>query len=115
MDWIYVAQDRDKWRALVETVMDLRVFCKCCETFEQLSDCQDLVSQLEFTPRTFVQLRTAAEWSDHVTRSTYRNYLLKGNSWIHVPQQITISRMICDRFLNLFGAGQLICVTPGLQ
>jgi len=25
MDWIHLAQDRDKWRALVITVMNLRV------------------------------------------------------------------------------------------
>jgi hypothetical protein len=25
MDWIYVAQDRDQWRALVNMVMNLRV------------------------------------------------------------------------------------------
>jgi hypothetical protein len=25
VDWIYVAQDRDQWRALVNIVMDLRV------------------------------------------------------------------------------------------
>ena len=25
MDWIHLAQDRDKWRALVDTVMNLRV------------------------------------------------------------------------------------------
>jgi len=25
MDWIDVAQDRDRWRALVNTVMNLRV------------------------------------------------------------------------------------------
>jgi len=25
MDWIHLAQDRDKWRAVVDTVMDLRV------------------------------------------------------------------------------------------
>jgi hypothetical protein len=25
MDWIYLAQDRDKWRALVNTVMNLLV------------------------------------------------------------------------------------------
>jgi hypothetical protein len=25
MDWIHLAQDRDRWRALVKTVMNLRV------------------------------------------------------------------------------------------
>jgi hypothetical protein len=25
LDWIYLAQDRDRWRALVKTVMSLRV------------------------------------------------------------------------------------------
>jgi hypothetical protein len=25
VDWIYLAQDRDRWRALVNTVMSLRV------------------------------------------------------------------------------------------
>jgi hypothetical protein len=25
MDWIYLAQDKDKWRALVNKIMNLRV------------------------------------------------------------------------------------------
>jgi hypothetical protein len=25
MDWIYLAQDRDQWRALMKTIMNLRV------------------------------------------------------------------------------------------
>jgi hypothetical protein len=33
MDWIYVAQDRDQWRALVNTVMNLRSV-KCWEVLE---------------------------------------------------------------------------------
>jgi len=32
MDWIDVAQDRDRWRAFVSAVMKLRV-CKKCEEF----------------------------------------------------------------------------------
>jgi hypothetical protein len=34
MDWIDLAQDRDKWMALVNTVMNLRVQKKCWEILE---------------------------------------------------------------------------------
>jgi hypothetical protein len=30
-DWIYTAQDRDQWRALVNTAMNLTGSIKCCE------------------------------------------------------------------------------------
>jgi hypothetical protein len=31
VDWIYLAQDRDQWRALVNTVMNLKSFIKYWE------------------------------------------------------------------------------------
>jgi hypothetical protein len=40
MDWIDVAQDRDQWKALVNTVMNLRVFVKCLEVLEWLHNWQ---------------------------------------------------------------------------
>jgi hypothetical protein len=34
VNWIDVAQDRDQWRSLVKTVMNLRVSIKCWEILE---------------------------------------------------------------------------------
>jgi hypothetical protein len=38
MDWIDLAQDMGLWRALVSTVMNLRVSIKCYKILEWLSD-----------------------------------------------------------------------------
>jgi hypothetical protein len=38
MDWIDLPQDRDQWKALVNTVMKLRGSIKCWEILEWLSD-----------------------------------------------------------------------------
>jgi hypothetical protein len=38
MDWIDLAQDRDQWRALVNTAMNLRGPIKCWEILEWLYD-----------------------------------------------------------------------------
>jgi hypothetical protein len=34
VDWIGLAKDRNRWRAVVNSVLNLRVFMKCWETIE---------------------------------------------------------------------------------
>jgi hypothetical protein len=38
MAWIDLAQDRGQWRAILDTVMNFRVYIKYWEIPEQLSD-----------------------------------------------------------------------------
>jgi len=42
VDWMKVAQDEYKWRAFVNTVMNLRDNIKCDEFLEQLSELSHL-------------------------------------------------------------------------
>jgi hypothetical protein len=49
VDWIYMAQDRDRWRALVNAVMNLRISIKGGEFLDLLASqdvlcCMELVS-----------------------------------------------------------------------
>jgi hypothetical protein len=38
VDWIGLAQDRDRWRALANSVLNLPGSIKCCETIEYLNN-----------------------------------------------------------------------------
>jgi hypothetical protein len=38
-EWIHLAQDRDKWQAVVKTIMNLRGSIKCGVFLEQLTNC----------------------------------------------------------------------------
>jgi hypothetical protein len=39
MDWVDLAQDRDRWQALVNVVMNLLRSVKCGDFLEQLRTC----------------------------------------------------------------------------
>jgi len=48
MDWIEVAQSRNRWRALVNAVMNLSGSIKCGEFLDWLQNC--LVLKKDFAP-----------------------------------------------------------------
>jgi hypothetical protein len=47
MNWIDLAQDRDQWRALVNTIMNLRVAAQLAPSQEGLSSMSECVSKWE--------------------------------------------------------------------
>ena len=55
MDWIYLAQDRKRWRTLVNAVMNLRVLIKCRRGGSLIS-----WSTIRFSRRTLLQQKNAA-------------------------------------------------------
>jgi hypothetical protein len=49
VDWIHLAQDRDKWRALVNMAMKLEVLVSGGEFGDQLRELSDSEQRLRFT------------------------------------------------------------------
>ena len=94
IDWIDLNEDRDRWRALVNVVMNLGGFIKCKEFLDQLRTGQLLNED-------------SAPWSKKVSKCTCRpvliillQTLLKYFGFQHVEKKI-----VCCSFHSCFSSG----------
>jgi hypothetical protein len=80
MDWINLAQDRDQWKALMNTVMKLRVPSNARKLF---SGC----TIGSFSGR--VQLRKSASKEGDYREKSTRNHQSYGTAKIKLPQEFS--------------------------